>query len=32
VGNSKWVRNGIDAFILARLEKEGLRPSPEADP
>jgi hypothetical protein len=32
VANSKWVRNGIDAFILARLEKDGLRPSPEADP
>ncbi|MBI3855978.1 MAG: PSD1 domain-containing protein [Planctomycetes bacterium] len=30
--NAKWVRNGIDGFILARLEKEGLRPSPEADP
>src|SRR2546422_8572367 len=26
-----WVKNGIDAFILARLEKEGLEPSPEAD-
>ena len=26
-----WVRNGIDAFILSRLEKEGLKPSPEAD-
>jgi hypothetical protein len=25
------VRNPIDAFILARLEKEGLKPSPEAD-
>jgi hypothetical protein len=25
-----WVRNGIDAFVLARLEKEGLAPSPEA--
>jgi mono/diheme cytochrome c family protein len=25
------VRNPIDAFIVARLEKEGLRPSPEAD-
>jgi len=25
-----WVRNPIDAFILARLEKEGLHPSPEA--
>src|SRR5260370_32687161 len=26
-----WVRNAIDNFILARLEKEGLTPSPEAD-
>jgi len=26
-----WVRNPVDAFILARLEREGLRPSPEAD-
>ena len=26
-----WVRNEVDAFILARLEKEGLKPSPEAD-
>ena len=26
-----WVRNGIDAFVLARLEAEGLEPSPEAD-
>lgn len=26
-----WVRNPIDAFILARLEKEGLKPSVEAD-
>lgn len=26
-----WVRNSIDHFILARLEKEGLKPSPEAD-
>lgn len=25
-----WVRNPIDAFVLARLEKEGLAPSPEA--
>ncbi|RMG37075.1 MAG: DUF1553 domain-containing protein [Planctomycetota bacterium] len=31
VENSAWVRNPIDAFILARLEKEGLRPSPPAD-
>jgi hypothetical protein len=27
---SFWVRNPIDNFILARLEREGLRPSPEA--
>ena len=26
-----WVRNPIDNFIAARLEREGLRPSPEAD-
>ncbi|RYG25531.1 DUF1553 domain-containing protein [bacterium] len=25
-----WVRNPIDSFVLARLEKEGLKPSPEA--
>src|SRR5215475_12197156 len=31
VKDQSWVRNPIDAFILARLEKEGLRPSPEAD-
>ena len=26
-----WVRNPIDAFVAARLESEGLAPSPEAD-
>ena len=26
-----WARNGIDCFILARLEARGLRPSPETD-
>jgi hypothetical protein len=26
-----WVKNPIDGFILARLNKEGLHPSPEAD-
>ena len=31
VKNAKWVRNPIDAFILARLDKEGVMPSPEAD-
>jgi len=31
VKNRDWVRNAIDHFILARLEREGLTPSPEAD-
>lgn len=31
VKNAAWVRNPIDNFVLARLEKEGLTPSPEAD-
>ena len=31
VRNQKWVRNAIDAFVLARLEKERIKPSPEAD-
>jgi mono/diheme cytochrome c family protein len=31
VGKAKWVGNPIDQFILARFEKEGLSPSPEAD-
>ena len=31
VKNKKWPRNEIDRFVLARLEKEGLKPSPEAD-
>jgi len=31
VQNRRWVRNPIDAFILARLENEGLTPEPEAD-
>jgi hypothetical protein len=26
-----WPRNGIDYFVLARLEKEQIAPSPEAD-
>lgn len=29
--DSKWVRNAVDRFVLTRLEKEGLSPSPEAD-
>src|SRR5215831_7600358 len=31
VKNRTWVRNPIDAFILARLEKDEIAPSPEAD-
>jgi hypothetical protein len=31
VADPKWARNALDPFILARLEKEGLKPSPEAD-
>jgi len=30
VRNRAWARNGIDYFILERLEREGLQPSPEA--
>jgi hypothetical protein len=26
-----WARGGLDTFILARLQREGLAPSPEAD-
>ena len=29
--NDSWAKTPIDAFILARLKKEGLHPSPEAD-
>jgi hypothetical protein len=31
VRDASWTRNDIDRFILARLDAEGLRPSPEAD-
>jgi hypothetical protein len=31
VVDANWVRNSIDAFVLHRLESEGLKPSPEAD-
>jgi hypothetical protein len=31
VKNTAWVRNPIDNFILAKLEKEGLQPAPEAN-
>ncbi|MDB6110572.1 MAG: Protein of unknown function (DUF1553)/Protein of unknown function (DUF1549)/Planctomycete, partial [Pedosphaera sp.] len=28
--NKRWAHNGIDAFVLARLEREKLKPAPEA--
>jgi Protein of unknown function (DUF1553)/Protein of unknown function (DUF1549)/Planctomycete cytochrome C/Concanavalin A-like lectin/glucanases superfamily len=31
VKDRSWTRNPIDHFILARLEREALQPSPEAD-
>ncbi|MCG3162364.1 MAG: hypothetical protein JMDDDDMK_03614 [Acidobacteria bacterium] len=31
IKNRAWIRNPIDRFVLAHLEKEDLRPSPEAD-
>jgi hypothetical protein len=31
VNNRSWPRSGIDFWILDRLEREGLKPSPEAD-
>jgi mono/diheme cytochrome c family protein len=31
VTNEAWIRNPVDRFVLARLEDEGLEPSPEAD-
>ena len=31
LADGDWVRNPIDRFILARLEREGLKPSSEAD-
>src|SRR4051812_49399488 len=31
VRNTAWVKNPIDAFILARLEVENVEPSPEPD-
>ena len=31
VKKSQWPVNGIDHFVLAKLEQEGLQPSPRAD-
>ncbi|MBM3845046.1 MAG: DUF1553 domain-containing protein [Verrucomicrobia bacterium] len=30
--NTSWARNNVDRFILSRLEREGIKPSKEADP
>jgi len=30
VADAAWVTNPMDAFVLARLERSGLRPAPEA--
>ena len=32
VSDPEWVRNPIDAFVLARLDRAGLKPSPTAEP
>ena len=32
VSKTEWPANWLDHFVLARLEKKGLSPSPEADP
>ena len=31
VRDGAWVKNPVDQYILARLESEGIKPSPEAD-
>ena len=31
VQNQNWVRSPIDAFVLARMEAKGVKPSPDAD-
>ena len=31
VKDSRWPRNELDRFVLARMESEGLKPAPEAD-
>jgi hypothetical protein len=30
--DATWVRNPLDAFVLAKLREKGLRPSPPAEP
>jgi uncharacterized protein DUF1553/uncharacterized protein DUF1549/concanavalin A-like lectin/glucanase superfamily protein/cytochrome c len=31
IKNTEWPKNAIDYFVLERLEREGMEPSPEAD-
>ena len=31
VKNNAWVKNPIDAFVLAKLEEKGIKPNPRAD-
>lgn len=31
VKQKKWVRTPVDAYVLAKLEAKGIKPSPEAD-
>jgi hypothetical protein len=31
VSDPNWAKNAIDSFVLARLDREGLKPSPQAD-
>src|SRR5882724_9134710 len=31
VKDEQWLKNPVDRFVLARLEKEGIAPSPQAD-
>jgi hypothetical protein len=31
VSDQRWVRNEIDRFVLARLDREGRKPAPEAE-
>lgn len=32
IKDAQWIKNPIDAFVLARLEREGIKPAAEADP
>ncbi|MDQ6665041.1 MAG: DUF1553 domain-containing protein [Acidobacteriota bacterium] len=31
VSDARWPKNAIDSFVLAKLDRAGLKPSPEAD-